>query len=79
MCMCVCMDFKIMFIYIYVFFLQRFVIYLAASGLSHGMLDLCCIIQDLSLPMGLVFPWHVGSWFPNQEWNPCPLHCKADS
>ena len=21
--------------------------------------------------------WHVGSWFPSQESNPCPLHCKC--
>ena len=29
--------------------------------------------------MGLVAPQPVGSWFPNQRLNPCPLHCKVDS
>ena len=28
---------------------------------------------------GLVAPWHVGSYSPNQGWNPSPRHCKADS
>ena len=28
---------------------------------------------------GLVAPWHVGSQFPDQGWNPRPLHWKADS
>ena len=28
---------------------------------------------------GLVAPWHVGSQFPDQGSNPCPLHWKADS
>ena len=23
---------------------------------------------------GLVAPWHVGSQFPDQAWNPHPLH-----
>ena len=23
-------------------------------------------------------PWRVGSQFPGQGWNPCPLHCKAE-
>ena len=27
----------------------------------------------------LVAPQHVGSQFPDQESNPCPLYCKADS
>ena len=27
----------------------------------------------------LVAQQHVGSWFPDQGWNPCPLHCKVDS
>ena len=29
--------------------------------------------------MGLVTPWDVGSYFPNQESNPCLLHWKVDS
>ena len=27
---------------------------------------------------GLVAPWHVGPWFPDQGSNLCPLHWKAD-
>ena len=26
----------------------------------------------------LVALWDAGSSFPNQELNPCPLHCRAD-
>lgn len=29
--------------------------------------------------MNLVAPQHVASFFPNQELNPNPVHCKADS
>ena len=29
--------------------------------------------------VGLVAPQHVGSQFPDQGSNPCPLHCKEDS
>ena len=29
--------------------------------------------------MDLVTPQHVGSSFPNQGWNQCPLYWKADS
>ena len=28
---------------------------------------------------GLVAPKHMGSWFPNQGLNPCPLHLKTNS
>ena len=28
---------------------------------------------------GLVALWQVGSLFPDQEWNLCPLHWEADS
>ena len=29
--------------------------------------------------MGLVAPWHVGSYFPHQGSNPRPLHWKSNS
>ena len=57
-------------------------IYLVVLGLSCGMWDLHCAMQDLFValePAGSVVLRHVGSTFPSQGSNPCPLHCKADS
>ena len=52
-------------------------IYLAASGLNYCMQDLCCVTWDLSLCcVGLVAPWDVGSYFPNQGSDLCPLRCR---
>ena len=56
-------------------FLKNFkCIYLAASGLSCMMCDLCCVIvaHELSRPKAYGI-------FPDQGSNPCPLHWKADS
>ena len=73
-----------------VYFLQIFV-YLSALGLCCTIRDLCCVMWDLLLPagilvvirrlcgMGFVALWHVGSLFPKQGLNPCPLHWSADS
>ena len=70
-------------------------IYLAASGPSCGPWNLhrlcgsfVVVVPGLyscgtQLPesdgTGLVALWHVGSWFPDQGSNLCPLHCKGDS
>ena len=58
--------------------LKKKFIYLASSGLSCSIWHLLCILWDLSLwCTGLVTQWHVGSLFPDQALNLCPLHCKA--
>ena len=40
-----------------------------------------CRLQSMAqqLHSGLVAPWQVGSQFPDQRLNPCPLQQKADS
>ena len=48
-------------------------IFHAVRGLTVVVCGLC-IGGD-----GLVVLRHVGSWFHDQESNPRPLHCKADS
>ena len=74
--------------YLIEFFCFVFVL-LAVPGLSCGSRDLSlwrgllfvvCGFSLLQLwHVGLVAPPHVGSQFPNQGSNPCPLHQKADS
>ena len=66
------------------FFFKKIFIYLAVSGLS-------CIMWGLSMwhtdsvvvarglrHMVLLAPQHVGSQFPHQRLNSCPMHCKGD-
>ena len=61
--------------FFFFFFQKIFIFYcLAASGLS------CSKWASVQLwRADLVAPRHVGSQFPNQGLNPCPLHWKADS
>ena len=59
-------------------FLKHLVIYLTALSLSCSKWDFCCITQGLLLFLGLVALQHVGSQFPDQGSNQCPLHWKAD-
>ena len=55
-------------------------IYLAALGLGCGTRDLCCGMQGLLLGhTNSVAPRHVGSQFPDQGSNLCPLYCKVKS
>ena len=81
------------FIYFYFFGLRRVLvaaqgIFVEARGIfrcgARASLQLCCggsrarglcSLQHT----GLVAPQHVGSQFPDQGSNPCPLHWKADS
>ena len=42
-----------------------------------AMLALSCMMKNVA--MGLVAPWHMGSLFPNQGSNLCPLLWHADS
>ena len=34
------------------------------------------IIDTINFLGGVPHPWHVGSWFPDQQWNWCPLQWK---
>ena len=64
---------------VFVFFFLLFT-YLAASGLSCGPWNLCCVITDRFqqlLHAGLDATRHVGH--PNQGLNQCSLHHKTDS
>ena len=75
-----------MFPSVFFFFFFNLLIYLAVSGLSCGMQDLLCggqtsgcgVLAQLWL-VGRVAPWQEGPWFPDQGWNPSPLHCKVAS
>lgn len=45
----------------------------------HQALSHSSTREPLLRHTGLAAFRHVGSWLPNQGWNPWALHCKADS
>ena len=53
------------------------------GGVSEGQMKQV-ISLSYSFPLGHLHfffffghtMWHLGSWFPDQGWNPCPLHWK---
>ena len=62
------------------FFLLFLFIVCASLYFHPTFFFFCCIlIPVMSRCAGLVAPWHVGSWCPNQRSSPHPLHCKANS
>ena len=63
------------------FFFFSFPFFLAELGLhlQHVNISSCSLQAPWLLHTGFVALWHVGSQFPDQGSNPCPLHWKADS
>ena len=53
---------------------------IVSCEIFHAVHGLTVVVCGLSIGgAGLVVLRHVGSWFHDQESNPRPLHCKADS
>ena len=53
---------------------------IVSCEIFHVVRGLTIVVWGLSIcGTDLVVLRHVGSWFHDQESNPHPLHCKADS